>query len=1631
MNTAILQSPWLEQLGWTLLHFLWQGVLVASLLAAALAGLRGCTARTRYIVSVAGALTAGLLPLATFLMLPLPPTASSSAVPLQAKKAYPAAPASVRSTGPVSMAVPPSAAQPTPARQPTRTPLLTQNRNAPTLPRIYSALASEARPWLPWLAAAWTLGVVGLSFRLLTGWMQVQRLRRHGVELADVRWQARLQTLAARLGVRRVVRLLESTLAEVPAVIGWLRPVILLPVGVLSGLSTIQVEMILAHELAHIRRQDYLINLGLALFETLGFYHPAVWWIARCVRTEREHVCDDLAVSAGGGDRLGYVRALATLEEMRGPAGQFALSASGGGRGLLLARVRRLLGITVERRPRAGRTTWWLAGVIALLSTLAVTLGGMQRPALAQEVPSKKQPPVGESLRGQVVDENGRPVAGALVYDDTSHDGTIEYPPGPLVTDADGGFRVPKQRFPGQWRFIGARLGDESIGWLDIGAGRQPATFGADNVLTHPVVLRSRRFALRGICVDEEGKPVPGATVAVTALPAEGSDRFNWQPSHPEEGIYHFWEALTAHSDAAGSFSLPVPLEEGMSVEIRAPGRQTVEPFQTVKAGVPPVTDLGRVTLKAAGGIAGQIVFQPAGGGEPRPLKDAFLQAVNVAEVKKADFLGPKEYGNVPDSDAQGRYAIEHLPPGTYTVYFFGLDPEDPSKEPVRMAAVENVAVRAGETTALDLRAVPGKRLRVRAEDPVTHQPARDLAVHFVGPSRPASSGLNMGAALHQGEWTLTVAPGHYRVFLSSGYGPNSPEVASADVDVPADREPDPVLLQVKTEPHLRGKVQDARGKFIPLGSASVVLLETSPAPGRQEAGGQSSNGTFDIPLTRSGHQARLVVDMPGYRAFVSPEFAVAEHPEPMTITLEEARTLTVTGRALDQDGKPMARAYVSGQIVVGDGLHYNVRLGNGIPDIELQTDADGRFETRRFRGGDHFQVFVYGKDGAVSESADWPWTHPQEGDSYRLDMKARPATRPPTAEAPVGPRDLAGHVVDAQGKPVAGASVTFDTTSPGAGAATTNAEGGFRFPDFGDRHYVYLAVAKEGYAMHWETDLSVGRGFTVRLDDRTRLRGQLELPGGSRASYARLVLRTSRPTKRPFMGNPIGNLRIDRQADLQGFYDFPVEPGEYQVEIRSPDGSFVARHESVQVVEGQVNTLPTALSAALTLRVQAVDRVTGQPAAGIKFAIWERSDAAAMEIRPGSRKQTDAQGFAQWDGLLPGAVELNTSENDVYQRVWSRDARQTYPEQFPADRPPQGNEGALGQLWVKLDPARANEPVVMQVERGVKVSGEIVDATGKPAINVQLSATVDRTGQKDGQPSGDLVPFYAYEQDGAFHAYLPAGNGLPTRIDARPQDIGQGVTLSEPFDSQPGDERHVTIRLHRGATVEGRVVDAEGKGLPNVNVAATPLDHLDSFAFTPWATTDAQGRFRFEHVRPTEYEVTTTIVPHLSVGKNRRKKNDVCWWRTASTPDSVTCTSCQPVGPGRPSTRRSIRATWQDTSWTRRADPSRGCSSPPTESTPPRRLSRRTRRAGSASWTTEKCATRDSSRRWRATAHGISRTCPRAATLKCAWKTRRACAGSFSGRTVLRPDRRPLLCLRTRPPVLRKKYVPPATVSP
>ena len=155
------------------------------------------------------------------------------------------------------------------------------------------------------MVLVWLLGVLGLTARVLGGLFFTQRLMRCENHLIGIHWQERLKHLSKPLRLRKQVRLLESTLVQVPTTVGWLRPVVLLPASALTGLTPQQLELILAHELAHIRRHDYLVNLFQVAVETLLFYHPAVWWVSRQIRIEREHACDDLAVAVCG-DPVAY-----------------------------------------------------------------------------------------------------------------------------------------------------------------------------------------------------------------------------------------------------------------------------------------------------------------------------------------------------------------------------------------------------------------------------------------------------------------------------------------------------------------------------------------------------------------------------------------------------------------------------------------------------------------------------------------------------------------------------------------------------------------------------------------------------------------------------------------------------------------------------------------------------------------------------------------------------------------------------------------------------------------------------------------------------------------------------------------------------------------------------------------------------------------------------------------------------------------------------------------------------------------------------------------------------------------------------------------------------------------------------
>ena len=326
-------------LGWALFHFLWQGALVALLLAAFHLALARRSPALRYAVACGALALMLVLPVATALSL--------------ARRGAAAA----RSGGPspAAAAAPETMLSPVTAASPARETFL-----PPSLETRLEAIRPAA-------LLLWFAGVLLLSLRFLGGFRAANRLKRRETRPAPAEWQAKLADLAGRLSVTRPVRLLESAIVKVPTAIGALRPAILIPASVFTGLPARGIEALLAHELAHVRRHDYLVNLLQTLVETLLFYHPAVWWVSARVRVEREECCDDLAIAATG-DARSYARALVRMEEMRGSAPALAVAAAGGN---LWNRVVRLL----RERPASDRPSSWLAGalVLALLAVLGAS----------------------------------------------------------------------------------------------------------------------------------------------------------------------------------------------------------------------------------------------------------------------------------------------------------------------------------------------------------------------------------------------------------------------------------------------------------------------------------------------------------------------------------------------------------------------------------------------------------------------------------------------------------------------------------------------------------------------------------------------------------------------------------------------------------------------------------------------------------------------------------------------------------------------------------------------------------------------------------------------------------------------------------------------------------------------------------------------------------------------------------------------------------------------------------------------------------------------------------------------------------------------------------------------------------
>jgi len=398
-------SVWMQSLGWALLHSLWEIAAVVAALVLILGLMRHCSANLRYVTACVGLLTAALLPIGTycFLCMRSAPEVSDGEVlagrSLQTPRTTPRqsaerSDAGVSRSGPLPegsagteepifkatdrrtsrAALPGNGVAATAQHEPRESEDFVSVLSEPSpadgastsLPRRVTHRLSA---WMPWCVMAWLLGVFMLSVWHLGGWLIVQRLKRFGTTSASKELTACVARLSRQIGLNRSVSVLQSRLVDVPIVIGWLRPVVLVPASIITGLPPAQLDAMLAHELAHIRRHDYLVNLLQTVAETLLFFHPGVWWISRRIRIEREYCCDDVAVAVGG-SKVDYAETLTALEERRAAPG-FAVALTSGQRNwIALARVRRVLGLSDHESCRWRNSSAGSLAALVLVSTL-------------------------------------------------------------------------------------------------------------------------------------------------------------------------------------------------------------------------------------------------------------------------------------------------------------------------------------------------------------------------------------------------------------------------------------------------------------------------------------------------------------------------------------------------------------------------------------------------------------------------------------------------------------------------------------------------------------------------------------------------------------------------------------------------------------------------------------------------------------------------------------------------------------------------------------------------------------------------------------------------------------------------------------------------------------------------------------------------------------------------------------------------------------------------------------------------------------------------------------------------------------------------------------------------------------
>lgn len=1013
-------APAAHTFGLVLLHTLWQALLAAAALWLALKTLPAARARLRYAAAAAALAAVVIAAAVTHGVVNLPTDAATPSAP--SANAYAASTPAPFTTSTLAGAASSSASQGTPHASP------------------------HAVPWPAVALLAWAAIAGLLILRTLHALIATRRLTRGpGVTRVEPWAHDLLAEVQQRMHLRRAVRLIASTAAHTPVVLGALFPVIVLPPALAAGLTTQQMRVVLAHELAHIKRHDYLVNLIQRLVEALLFFNPAVWFITRQIRLEREAACDSAAANALGGNRLHVARTLVDVLQQLAPTSPrptAALALGQPNEPALTTRVRRLLHPHLRDAVRIPWPTLLLLlalsggalyGVACGSEATAVAIDKIVNPqkyvaetrrTVAENTPPKEY----RYTNGQVPPEDRVTVAGTVVaHDNADLSGRDIY----VRLSGQGGATTLQLRAdpdnPRQMRFTHASHPGVMQVLIHV-AGYGPAMSapltlkpGTTRGDLHLILPPGRDLPVR--VTDSDGQPIAGVRFKQVSQIVQQRGGFSSYPVRHDDPA----------TDSSGRMVIPNTgpvLYKGL---IQHPGYELAEFEITPQPG-----DTWNITLQPALPLGG--VVTSAANGKPLPAARIRMVWNSVTNAQTDPRSSSSRSPPLATTDGQGRFTLSTLPRHALHSLWVEADGHAPM-------ILHGIATRADAPT-LQVQLATGIRPRFRVEGPLelletdrkgTPRIQIRQTVHFKENSPygtsfyaypdPDSDGrtFTFDAPLidHAEETTVTAGQTHLRLDDLRPLA-TQPHVLTL---TPKDAEPDTRAVVTRTViirlappagwPPPEGTAQvfyrvNASDRYrtnteLPITEGEIrfeVLLDT-PEGSRQGPGFALESVAapgYWLPLSEN-HTARQTQVSPG--------------DDPLTLDRQLQPAGIVTGRVTDEAGDPLPDA----------NLHLNIieqppsgRLDSNSVN-NFRTDGQGRFALFPAPFGGTYRVSAssgsLGRYAGVRTAA---FTLHEANPKKEIDITIPRGT------------DVAVTVLDPTGNPLANVPVDVHLSRPGGG---------------------------------------------------------------------------------------------------------------------------------------------------------------------------------------------------------------------------------------------------------------------------------------------------------------------------------------------------------------------------------------------------------------------------------------------------------------------------------------------------------------------------------------------------------------------------------------------------------------------